>query len=203
MVGRPPPKYEGYKPIPSYEEEEKEKKTKKKHVDIDQRIAELEKEREYAEKLSKARGIKKETFKLKHPNIVEGKQAASRAGSRLTRFAGGILMTGTRGIRSRRRPSVRPTHTYSSRGRTSLSDDISLTRAIAINSWSGEGSGIMERDFFGHDNQDRELIRDRNPDVNIGGSFQRDFFGDKSNQDLIGDRDKKVNIGSNFNNDFF
>lgn len=173
--------------------------------DPDANIAE---EKEVLRRGKEIRAIDKEAKELSEPRRTVAKERLGKAGSRLAEFGASLANEGIKATRSRKstrgKSGVRRRESMSYRGVFHPeSSDISLSRAIATNDWSGQSSGIMERDFFGADNDDRELIRDRNTDVNIGENFQDHFFGSKKNQDLLGDRDKTVNIGSNVEQDFF
>lgn len=192
MVGRPKPVYVPY--IPKDKPEEKKKKEKSVEWDEDEldfEIEHLEKERQKLLKKSEIRGIKGEMFELEHPRIVSGEKRVGKAAGRLASFAGGLLKEGTRGIRRTRRTkglrTIRPTQ---ARPRTRATDDISLTRAIAMNDWSGSQDGLMERQFFASDDHERNLLGDRNAAVNIGSNFEQDFFGEKKDIDLLGGTSK-------------
>jgi len=222
MVGRASPKYKGYSPKDDDDETvawepvdlgddkdvEEERGTAfvvDKPDDPDEAIAE---ERQVLERGRAVRAIDKEAKELRQPRITCAKDRLGKAGSRLASFGAGIAQEGIRATRSRKskrgKSGVRVRESMGYRGVFHPeSSDISLSKAIAMNNWSGAGSGLMERDFFGHGSEDRELIRDRNDDINIGENFQDKFFGSKKNQDLLGDRDKSVNIGSNVETDFF
>ena len=212
MVGRASPKYKGYSPKDDDESalvlsdnEVGDSSADEISVDPDEAIAE---EMRVLERGKTIRAIDRESKELSQPRRTEAKASLSRAGSRLASFGAGLANEGIRATISRKtRKSKSGVQVRESMGYRGVfhpeSSDISLSRAIATNDWSGQGSGIMERDFFGADNIDRELIRDRNDDINIGENFQDKFFGSKKNQDLLGDRNKKVNIGSNVEQDFF
>jgi len=198
MVGRPPPEYVEYNPIKNL----KNKSAKKKDDDdkgLDEQKAELEEERELLLKRAEIRGIKKESFDLKHHRYTAGKERAGKARDRLARFAGGVLSEGIRATRPRsvRRGGVRrkPSMAYPGVYHP-VSTDISLSKAIAMNNWSGNNTGIMERDFFGGDNQDRELLGDRNKEINLTGNVHQQFFGEKKNMDLIDSTTKDVSMGN-------
>jgi len=209
MVGRPSPKYIEYDPVDLDDVKEVDTDSGTAFVvdrpDPDEAIAE---EMRVLERGKKIRAIDKEAKELSQPRRTIAKERIGKAGSRLASFGSGLAKEGIRATRSRRtkrgRSGVRVRESMGYRGVFHPeSSDISLSRAIATNDWSGQGSGIMERDFFGADNIDRELIRDRNEDINIGENFQDHFFGNKKNQDLLGDRNRDVNIGSNIEQDFF
>jgi len=168
---------------------------------------------EEAREKSELRAMRSEAFELEHPNYISARGRAGKAGKRLSDFAGKILVAGSAPLRSKaRRTRIKPySMSASSAGRASISDDISLTRAIAVNDWSGSGN-IMQREFFGS-RDDRDLIGDRNRAVNIGSSFEMDFFGPKKkvnllgstnrNKELIGDRNKKINLANKKNIRYF
>ncbi len=177
------------------DEEELERKKKKendKDSDRGTAFAVSETIEQQKERLLKERELllqKKEIFDLEHPKLRSTIGKGKRATSRLVTFAGEIAKEGIRATRSRRTKKGRRPSMAVPRSSQSFSTDISLTKAIAMNDWSGGGS-IMDRDFFGTDTGERNLLGDRDPEVNIGSGFQRDFFGDKKDLDLIGSTGK-------------
>lgn len=190
MVGRPSPIYKGYNP------KEREKNDEDED-DLDKQKEKLEKEREQLLKKAEIRAIKKETFDLEHPRLRASVTGGKRAGGRLLDFAGGIIKEGIRATRPRRtsrKGGVRVRRSMAYPGvYHPVSTDISLAKAIAMNNWSGESTGLMERDFFGND-REIELLGDRNKDINIGSNVQQQFFGDKKDLVLIGDATKEIDL---------
>jgi len=208
MVGRSYPKYkevnrdqEPVKDIDDYEStsDEKSVRTRKdrraerkaqKEMEQDEKLEwereQLEKQRQRAIERSEMRDIKKETFRLEHPHYESAKKRSSKAVGRLEKFTGQIAREGIRGTRqtSRRMPKVKGTITAGKSIGERARQDISLTKAIAVNDWSGQGS-ILERDFFGSGGEQRDLLGDRNKDINLGGNVQKQFFGEKKNMNLI------------------
>lgn len=188
MVGRPSPIYKGYNPKDKNKEEED---------DLEKQKEELLKERAQLQKRAEIRGIKKEMFDLEHPRYTETKKRASTAKERILGFAGGLIQEGIRATRPRKvtKGGVRRKRSmaYPSVFHP-VSTDISLTKAIAMNNWSGENTGIMERDFFGVGSDQKELLGDRNKDINIGSNIHQQFFGDKENMDLIGSKTKDIEL---------
>ena len=152
MVGRPYPKYKPYRGTSKTDDEE----DKIDEDDLDKEIERLEKLRGQAKKKAEIRGIKKETFELEHPRIVSGTKRGGKAVGRIARFTGFMAREGIA------RPLKRTTRRSRGRIRGSrpppisvrASQDISLTKAIAQNDWSG--SGLMDREFFG--SEDRDLL---------------------------------------------
>lgn len=189
MVGRPYPKYKPYEPGEDSEEKKKKKKDDEPE-DPDEAIA---RERRVLERGRQIRSIDKEIKELEQPRRTAAKERLSTAKSGILGFASEIAKEGVRATRKR---SIRK---GGQRVRRSMaypqvyhpvSTDISLSKAIAMNNWSGESTGLMERDFFGVDNQGKELLGDRNREINIGGNFQQDFFGNKKDIELIGSTNK-------------
>lgn len=170
MVGRPYPKT-GYEYTGESKPSKKEKKEDEE--DLDKEIKRLEDLRERAVKKSKMRTIKKETFELEHPGIVEGSKKGKKAIGRAASFIGMVS-------RDTVRPFKRTTGKRRIKGRrirtpisTRAGEDISLTKAIAANDWSG--SGLMDRDFFGTD-PDRELLP--------SGHKEMDLISDKNKKNI-------------------
>jgi len=195
MFGRPPTEYVEYNPLKNIKKKIERKNNDDDNVDdLDKKKEQLMEEREHLLKKAEIRGMKKEVSSLRHPRYTGGKERAVKAGGRLLGFASGIVSEGIRSTRPRRvvrKSGVRRRQSMSYPGvYHPVSTDISLSRAIAVNNWSGESTGIMERDFFGGDNRERELLGDRNREVNIGSGFEQHFFGDKKNIDLISGTNK-------------
>jgi len=210
MVGRPAPKYKGYDP---QDEEEDPRKKKKKEieergtafavnpVDPDKEIA---REKAVIARGKEIRAIDKEAKQISreiaYPRATVTKERLSTAGHGILGFASEMAREG---IRSTRRRSVRKGGVR--RRRTMavptayhpVSSDISLSKAIALNNWSGAGSGISDRDFFGDSDDHQELLNSNN-EIIID-AHQKYFGSSKKQSDLVGQPRQKIDLISSTN----
>lgn len=136
-------------------------------TDYAQQIKELRAERDRLIEREKLRKQRAANYELKHPRLVKTTKSAEKAGSRITKFAGSLVKAGAGSYsavknqaekqRGRIGGGVRATaQTVRKSFQSPDGNDISLSSAIARNSWSDKT--IMDVDFFGNANVEKNIL---------------------------------------------
>lgn len=187
-----------------FKKNEEKKEMSKRELKKLQRKINLERQR--INLMKQQQQLAKERRAVEYPRMHEAVKTAKGTWHNFTSFAervatagAGSYATMNKAIKKRKKTAKSQriksgTVNYAMRGYRSPSGDISLSGAIAQETWSGPDN-FATREFFG-EREERDLIGDRNKEVNIGSNFNREFFSSnvKNAKSLIGDTNKNINL---------